>query len=395
MHKFIRSSILASTLLFALTSCGGGGSGSGEESNINIKQGFGPNDTSSHALQTAAIYVNRQAIRITNPGTFVHAVSYADFDLDGDVDVFMSSGDGSMNPTPSELYLNDGAGNFTLDTSFFNGSPPGQIHPRKALTGDYNGDGKMDIFVIGHGYDQPPFPGEAPYVILSSPSGYVMGSGLDSFIGFQHGGSSADIDNDNDIDVFVTDTNQPFFLVNDGFGNFTRDVTKTPDLGGGGIYTAELVDVDKDGFIDLLVSGHEYQGFSSQVLWGDNTGIWSVTRSTTLPQIAGRGVVIDIDVADIDMDGHKDIFLTRTGDGQGPLAFYQGFQIQVLINQDGRTFLDKSTERLPSGTSDTADWIDWIRIQDFNGDGFKDVVVDDAARNIVWLNDGAGNFQPK
>jgi hypothetical protein len=111
--------------------------------------------------------------------------------------------------------------------------------------------------------------------------------------------------------------------------------------------------------------------------------------------VADRGVVIDIDVADIDLDDHKDIFLTRTGDGQGPLAFYQGFQIQVLINQGGRTFLDRSTERLPSGISDTEDWIDWIRIQDFNGDGFKDVVVDDAARNIVWLNDGSGYFQRK
>jgi hypothetical protein len=272
MQMYIRLSILASTLLLVLTACGGGG-GSGEEANIDIQQGFGPNDTSSHALQTAAIHISRYTIRTTNPGTFVLAVSYADFDLDGDIDVFMSSGDGSQTPTPSELYLNDGAGNFTLDTSFFNGSPPGQVHPRKALTGDYNGDGKMDMFVIGHGYDKPPFPGEAPYVILSSPSGYVLGSGLDSFIGFQHGGSSADIDNDNDIDVFVTDTTQPFFLVNDGFGNFTRDVAKIPDLGGGGIYTAELVDVDKDGFVDLLVSGHEHQGFSSQVLWGDNTGV--------------------------------------------------------------------------------------------------------------------------
>ncbi len=330
-----------------------------------------------------------------NPGTFVLAVSYADFDMDGDVDVFMSSGDGSMNPTPSELYLNDGAGNFTLDTGFFSGSPPGQVHPRKALTGDYNGDGKMDIFVIGHGFDQPPFPGEAPYVILSSPSGYVLGSGLDSFIGSQHSGSSADIDQDNDIDVFVTDTSQPFFLVNDGFGNFVKDVTKIPDLGGGGIYTAELVDVDKDGFIDLLVSGHEYQGFSSQVLWGDSTGIWSVTRSTTLTPVAEWGVVIDIDVADIDMDGDKDIVLNRTGDGQGSLGFYQGFQIQILENQGSRTFLDKSIERLPGGVSDTANWINWIRIQDFDGDGFKDIVVDDAARNIVWLNDGIGNFQSK
>jgi len=378
----------------ASSSSSGGSGSSSEEIGILIQQGFGLADKNSHELQTAAIYIKRSSLPSAYPNNFKIAITYADFDSDGDVDVFTSSGDGTENVTPSELFLNDGSGNFVLDSSFFSGNPPGQVHPRKALTGDYNGDGKMDIFVIGHGYDKPPFPGEAPYVILSSEDGYALGSGLDGFIGFQHGGSSADVDNDNDIDVFVTDTDSPFFLINDGTGNFTRDFTKTPYLNGQ-MYTTELVDVDKDGFIDILVTGHEFQGFSSKILWGNETEIWSVSRSTTLPQITGLGVVIDIDVTDIDLDGDKDIFLTRTGDGTGLLAFYEGFKIQVLINQDGRTFLDKSTERLNSGNSDTAKWIDWIRIQDFNNDGFKDIVVDDATRDLVWLNDGVGNFQPK
>jgi hypothetical protein len=383
-----------------LSGCGGGttssGSDSTEETSISIQQGFEPGDTNSHALQTAAIYIKRSSLPSAYPSNFKLAITYADFDSDDDVDVFISSGDGSNAVTPSELFLNDGNGNFVLDSSFFNGSPPGQIHPRKALTGDYNGDGKMDMFVIGHGYDQPPFPGEAPYVILSSENGYNLGTGLDTFVGFQHAASSADIDNDNDIDVFVTDTtDKPFFLINDGSGNFTKDSTKITDLTGQ-IYTTELVDVDKDGFIDVLVTGHE-NTFPSKVLWGNETGIWSIShsQSSTLPPITGLGTVIDIDVADIDLDGDKDIFLTRTGGSSDPSDFYKGFKIQVLINQGGRTFSDESAERLNTGHSDTANWIDWIRIQDFNNDGFKDIVVDDATRDLVWLNDGVGNFQPK
>ena len=383
-----------------LSGCGGGGgtssgSDSTEETSISIQQGFEPGATDSHALQTAAIYIKRSSLPSAYPSNFKLAITYADFDSDDDVDVFISSGDGSNAVTPSELFLNDGNGNFVLDSSFFNGSPPGQIHPRKALTGDYNGDGKMDMFVIGHGWDFPPFPGEAPYVILSSENGYNLGTGLNTLVGFQHAAASADIDNDNDIDVFVTDTkDKPFFLINDGSGNFTKDSTKITDLTGQ-MYTTELVDVDKDGFIDVLVTGHENTDFPSKVLWGNETGIWSISQSTTLPPITGLGTVIDIDVADIDLDGDKDIFLTRTGDGSDRLAFYEGFKIQVLINQGGRTFSDESAERLNTGHSDTANWIDWIRIQDFNNDGFKDIVVDDATRDLVWLNDGVGNFQPK
>ena len=32
---------------------------------------------------------------------------------------------------------------------------------------------------------------------------------------------------------------------------------------------------------------------------------------------------------------------------------------------------------------------------DCNGDGHVDIVVDDAARNLIWENDGTGTFQPR
>ena len=299
----------------------------------------------------------------------------------------------------AELYLNDGAGCFSLDTNFFNGNPPGLVHPRKALPGDFNGDGRMDVFVLGHCYDKPPFPGEAPYVMLSSANGYVLGSGLDTFIGFLHGGASADIDNDGDLDVFVTHSNSddaPFFLINDGNGSFTRDTDRVEGLAHKALYTAELVDVDGDDFLDLLAAGHEYPSggnLSTQILWGNSTGVFSINRATILPHVAGRGTVVDIDVSDTDKDGDKDIVINRTGDES--TFSYRGYYVQLVEQVSARRFEDKTAQLISNYEDAEAEWFDWIRMCDCNGDGHVDIVVDDAARNLIWENDGTGAFRPR
>ena len=356
---------------------------------------------SSHTLQSNYLYVDREGIRPGGQRGHATAVAYADFNEDGHIDIFYAPLDWTPHATPAELYLNDGAGCFSLDTNFFNGNPPGMVHPRKALQGDFNGDGRMDVFVLGHGYDKPPFSGEAPYVILSSANGYVLGSGLDTFTGFQHGGASADIDNDGDLDVFVTHLNSndaPFFFINDGTGSFTQDTDRTEGLVRKALYTAELVDVDGDNFLDLLVAGHEYDSggghFPTQILWGDSTGVFSTTKSTILPSVSGRGIVVDIDVSDTDEDGDKDIVINRTGDSSTN-AWYRGYYVQLVEQVGARRFEDKTAQLISNYEDADAKWFDWIRMCDCNGDGHVDIVVDDAARNLIWENDGTGTFRPR
>lgn len=69
-----------------------------------------------------------------------------------------------------------------------------------------------------------------------------------------------------------------------------------------------------------------------------------------------------------------------------------------LVEQVGvRRFEDK-TAQLISNYEDAdadADWIVWIRMCDCNGDGHVDIVVDNAARNLIWENDGTGTFRPR
>lgn len=355
---------------------------------------------SSHTLQTSHLYIGHDGIRGGYLRGGIAAVAYADFNGDGHVDVFFAPSDGTQrDPIPVELYLNDGAGCFTLDTTFLGANPPGRLSPRKALPGDFNGDGRMDVFVLDHGYDKPPFPGAAPYLILSSEDGYVLGQGLEGLIGFHHGGASADIDADGDIDVFVTNSpfDAPFFLMNDGNGSFTQDAARIVGIRHDQLYTVELADVDGDGFLDLLAAGHEFDSvgskFPTRILWGDRTNRYSTNRATILPAVTGRGIVVDIDVSDTDGDGDKDIVINRTGDER--TTSYRGYFLQLVEQVGPRSFEDRTERLIDQHADKEADWIVWIRMCDCDADGDVDIVVDDAARNLIWKNDGTGAFRPR
>jgi hypothetical protein len=45
------------------------------------------------------------------------------------------------------------------------------VDPRKVLFGDFNGDGRLDMFIACHGWDTNPYPGEQNRLYLSEPGG--------------------------------------------------------------------------------------------------------------------------------------------------------------------------------------------------------------------------------
>ncbi len=383
----------------AATAAGVTGSATLTVAPSTIPPNYAVDEGTSHTLQAIGRRLPHGRIRRGRSGTS-HSVVYADLDQDGDTDLFYAPLNRTLNPLPPEVHLNDGSYNFHYVPGFLGQDAPSTVHARKALTGDFNGDSRPDIFVLASGYDVDPFPGESNYVLLSSDEGYVPGVGLDSIVGYHHGGASADVDADGDLDVFVTENFKgPFFLLNDGDGNFRKDMDRIQDINyEAGIYTAELVDVDQDGYVDLLVAGHEYTGFRTQVLWGSESGIYSSVRATLLPLVLGNGVVVDIDVADTDGDGDRDVVVNRTGDPSGA-GFYDGYYMQLLSQTGSRSFADVTASHLVDNQDLRAEWFDWIRVYDMNDDGDLDIVVDDVesfatrgARDLFWENDGSGRF---
>ena len=355
---------------------------SGSAPNVNI------NSTTSYAIFAGTkSYLSIGSITGNiNFSTYL-ARAYYDFDKDGDEDLIAADISGTQS-TKNIQYYKKNNGTFIETPQMFT-TPKGLVHARKSIVQDFNQDGFMDVAITGHGWDQPPFPGEIPVVLKSNAGASFTPFNLPVSAGFYHSICAGDIDNDGDVDIFLTDNlTVGKFLLNDGQGNFTYDASYYPaSLANKNYFTSELYDLNADGYLDLITTGHEQDGAQSIILWGNYTGKYNTSRMTVMPGVTGQGVVIAIVITDINGDGKKDILLNRTSSN----PFYQGFYVQLLQN-NVTSFSDVTTAMMPQNKSATAQWVDWYRFYDIDNDNKIDIIADNKQFNLIWKNNGSGVF---
>ena len=338
-------------------------------------------------------------------GLFFNQV-HADFDNDGILDLFRVAGHASGLSAERyhlELWLGNGDATYRRDDGRLVEPTVGGINPRKVVAGDFNGDGRADVIVADHGYDAEPFPGAPLLLYLSKPDGGLgKAKGLEHLIGFHHSVAVGDVDGDGDTDAFVTGF-FPTFLINDGKGKMTHNRAYLPRRffpDHIGYFTSELIDVDRDGHLDLLVAGDEHGGSPTIVIWGNAEPGFADSTASTLPEVANFGIVVDIDVADFDGDGINDVLLNRAGSAPGRDS-YNGMYLQLLKGQrDRRTFSDISgssidNEALLNTFGINGSWFVWLIPQDWDFDGDLDIVVDNQpfpAQSFVMINHGLTLF---
>ena len=331
---------------------------------------------------------------------------HADFDNDGILDLFRVAGEGatSLKRQHVEMWLGNGDGTSRREDGVLVDPTLGGINPRKVVAADFNGDDRADVIVADHGYDAPPFPGAPLLLYLSTADGRLeKANGLEHLIGFFHSVAAGDVDGDGDTDAFVTDF-LPAFLINDGKGNMSVNRTYLPrryPMEHAGYYTSELIDVDRDGHLDLLIAGHEFEAEPSLIVWGNEGPGFADSTATALPKVADFGIVVDIDVGDIDGDGINDVLLNRVGSAPGR-NFYDGGYFQLLKGQENRrTFSDVSetsidNEALLDTYAKDGSWFVWLILQDWDFDGDLDIVVDNQANfyelGFVLINKGRSLF---
>jgi len=350
----------------------------------------GINATTSYAQRAATAVYEPLPFAPTltfNNGPGYLAWTYGDFRGSGNVDIVAVRVNWTPEGEAVEFYENrDGV--YVKNQAVFEGTPPVVVHGRKAITADLDGDGRLDVVIAGHGFDQPPFNGEAATVLFNR-GGRFEAATLPIPIGFNHSVCAGDIDGDGDVDLFFTDavnstTPSGRFLINDGRGNFTYEPERFPaEIHGTAFFTSELYDIDGDGHLDLIIGGHEHEA-ETRILWGDGTGHYSLERMTLLPPVRGYGIVIGFNFVPRADGGGCDVIVNRTNDGKGPHGWYVGHHVQYLGSTGPRAFADETVLRIDRPTAWTGQWITWLRVHDLNGDGVLDVSSENVEDGVEW-----------
>jgi hypothetical protein len=241
----------------------------------------------------------------TDPGTFVQGVNFADINNDGWLDAFVCHDDGI-----SRIFKNDGAGNLVYTPNVINMN----TMPLSDNSGNYgtvwsdvNNDGFTDLYIAKcrQGVSDPTDGRRINQLFLNNGNGTYT-QDLDNHSGLRIGAQSwtadfGDMDNDGDMDCFVTnhDVNSQL-LENDGTGVFTdiSDTSNIATLVGGLPIQGIFRDFDNDGYLDVLVAGSAQYVLKNN---GDKT-------FTNVPLPFNSNIMESFAVGDLNHDGFVDIY---------------------------------------------------------------------------------------
>ena len=264
---------------------------------------------------------NRQPMLFSSPSYFGPCMASADFNLDGKDDLIIGGG----KDQPASLYLSEVGGNFKKilvadfekDKAFANAS---------IVTGDFNGDGFPDVFIVSGGYG------------LLATNDPVLSDRL---------------------------------YFGNGKGGFTRSTTFNDDLPSDNRSTLVL-DANADGKDDILTFGGYIPGrypevAENKLYTNSGNGSFQEKFNTTFPNWEKNTRITDVKWADLDNDGKKELILV--GLWTKP---------KIFVTENGK-WVDK-TEIFIDTKSLSGLW-NTVTIADLNADKIPDLVLGNLGLN--------------
>ncbi|MDZ7848605.1 MAG: FG-GAP-like repeat-containing protein [Owenweeksia sp.] len=313
-------------------------------------------------------------------GLSFSSVAFADIDADSDQDLLITGRD-NFGGEVSELYVNNGMGSFSLAS----GTPFKDVYRSSVAFEDVDGDNDMDIVITGK-YDY--FLGDAiAELYLNDGTGSFSLAATTPFEGVEYGAIEFnDVDNDNDPDLLITGQADSYMrisrlYINDGAGNFTQKTGAGAPFEGVHYSSVCFADVDADSDDDvLLIGGNSSSQSIAKLYINDSTGNFSLATNGPL-QAAAFG---DLAFADIDGDSDQDLLMAGVDqytDAATDLYFNDGM---------GNYSLDSNANI--TGRSSSS-----LQFSDFDSDTDLDFVISGRSSfgsyyASLYTNNGSGDF---
>lgn len=340
----------------------------------------------------------------------------ADYDNDGDVDLLVLRGawlmdDGQIR---NSLLRNDGHGRFE-DVTAAAGLAMPERPTQAAVWADFDGDGDLDLYIGNESrreLREPP-GGDYPSQLFRND-----GDGRFTDVAAEAGVTNdryckavaaGDYDDDGDLDLYVSNVGPNRLYRNDGGMRFT-DVAA--ELGvtepSGRSFACWFFDYDQDGRLDLFVAGYQAtlaevvgdllrsNGATAPPTGGETLRMYrnlggrftDVTREVGLARVS---LPMGANFGDIDGDGWLDIYL-----GTGEPGYEMLIPNLLLRNDGGQRFVDVTYAaglgHLQKGHG--------IAFADLDHDGDQDLFHQlggfypgDRYYNALYVNPGTGNHQ--
>lgn len=323
----------------------------------------------------------------------------ADFDNDGDIDVFATRG--AWKPVvglhPNSLLENLGGGRFR-DVTFDRGLGDDRFPSAGAAWADFDNDGDVDLYVVNEG-DAP-----AQLYRNDGKAGFTNVADAAGVENRRYGKCAVwgDWNNDRYPDLYVSNQDEPNRLYsNNQDGTFTDvavELNVTRPLMS---FPAWFCDVNNDGVLDLFAAAYDFgvkhvaadalglpgEDETSCLYIGDGHG--GFVESSATYGLDGTMQPMGANIGDLDNDGFPDFYL-----GTG-YPEYQGLMPNLMFHNVGGSRFENVTY---SGGFGHLQKGHGIAFADLDNDGDQDIFAQlggafpgDTFANAVFENPGFGN----
>ncbi|MGB5436829.1 MAG: FG-GAP-like repeat-containing protein, partial [Maribacter sp.] len=306
---------------------------------------------------------------------YITHVTSADYDSDGDLDIYVGSYNYEKETYEHFLFNND------LSLFWDISMDVGITHTGKessAVFADYDNDGFLDLYIVKEG-------GNILY--KNAGEGKFNDVTKEALLDSQRESSKAlfvDLDHDGDLDIFETGPDSNYVYRNNGDGTFIEQAEKM-GLAALGIKSndAAFGDFDDDGDIDLLVTN---ENATNSLFSNQRQGLFKDISQDNLPHNEKGSKLVA--VADWNNDGFLDLFLQGSDNRENN---------GLLVNQGAGRFewAEKNQEMFKDLNNIT---IYDTAFFDFDNDGFLDILVVGKSKRangrgiLLYHNERDGRF---